>query len=318
MKKIQVTLLTALFLSGMATAQSQLENSGFEQWDDILISEGDTIREPVEWSSLKTSDIESLSDFAPVVCKRSSDAHSGDYSVELTNIEVFSIVANGTVSNGRYHPDLNPELAYIYSDTLDGNWNTPLIIRPDSIAGWFKYVPQENDTLQVIVALHRGYAKQPETDKTVRWIGEAEYKSSLDTGDEWVRFSAPFTYYSDSIPEYVLVVLNSGSGYTPVAGSMARFDDLEMVYNYPSNTPNRLKQPMGSVYVVDHQHLVLQGMEYTRFQTIRIHDLTGKLFWDGTIVTDRVDVSSANLKTGIYVVTLTGKRHVFSQKIMLF
>jgi len=317
MKKIQTTLLTVLLLTGMATAQSQLENSGFEQWDDILISEGDTIREPVEWSSLKTSDIQSLSDFAPVVCKRSNEAHSGDYSVELTNIEVFSIVANGVVTNGRLHPDLNPEIAYIYSDTLDGNWNTPLIIRPDSIAGWFQYAPQENDTLQVIVALHRGFGKQPDADKTNSWIGEAEYKSPLNTGDEWVRFSAPFTYYSDSNPEYVLVVLNSGSGYTPVAGSIARFDDLEMIYNTPQNILDRWKHPEGFIYVVDYQNLVLQGIEHNSFQTIRIHDITGKLVWEGIIAADQVDIASANLKKGIYVVTLAGKSHVFSQKIML-
>lgn len=317
MKKIQTTLLTILLLTGMATAQMQLENSGFEQWDDIFISDEDTIREPVEWSSLKTSDDQQLSVFAPVVCKRSSDAHSGDYSVELTNYEVFSIVANGVVTNGRLHPDFNPEIAYIYTDTMDGQWNAPLIARPDSIAGWFKYTPQEDDTLQVIVALHRGFGKQPDADKTNTWIGEAEYKSPLNTEDEWVRFSAPFSYYSDSIPEYVLVVLNSGSGYTPVAGSIALFDDLKMIYNYPLNTQDRLKHPEVFIYAVDYQHLVLQGLEHASFQTIRIHDITGKMVWEGTIAADQVDIASANLRKGIYVVTLTGKSQVFSQKIML-
>jgi hypothetical protein len=301
----------------LVTAQSQVENSGFEQWDDILIGEGDTIREPVEWSSLKTSDVQALSNFAPVVCKRSNDAHSGDYSVELTNYEVFSIVANGTVTNGRVHPDLNPEIAYIYTDTMDDRWNTPLVTRPDSIAGWFKYTPQGDDTLQVIVALHRGFGKQPDEDKTNTWIGEAEYKSPLNTGDEWVRFSAPFNYYSDSIPEYVLIVLNAGSGYTPVVGSIALFDDLELIYNSPQNTLDRWKHPEGFIYQVDYQHLVLKRMEYSSYQTIRLHDITGKLVWDGTITADQVDISSANLRKGIYVVTLAGKSHIFSQKIML-
>jgi hypothetical protein len=317
MKKIQSTLWIVFLVTGMASAQGQLENSGFEQWDDILIGEEDTIREPVDWSSLKTSDIQALSDFAPVVCKRSSDAHSGDYSVELTNYAVFSIVANGTVTNGRFHPDLDPEIAYLYTDTLDDRWNNPLILRPDSIAGWFKYIPQGNDTLQVIVALHRGFGKQPDEDKTNTWIGEAEYKSPLNTADEWIRFSAPFTYYSDSMPEYALVVLNSGSGYTPVAGSIARFDDLMMIYNYPLNSQDVLKDREGFVYMVNNQQLVLKGIELASFQTLRIHDITGKLVWDGMITADQVDITAANLKKGIYVVTLTGNSHIFSQKIMV-
>ena len=58
-------------------------------------------------------------------------------------------MVNGVATNGRLHPDMNPELAYIFTDTLDNMWNTPFSTRPDSIAGWFKYAPQGNDTLQV-------------------------------------------------------------------------------------------------------------------------------------------------------------------------
>ena len=317
MKKFGTTLLIVILLTGIASAQYQLENSGFEQWDDILVSDEDTIREPVEWSSLKTSDNPTLSALAPVVCKRSSDAHSGEYSVELTSIEVFSIVANGVATNGRVHPDFNPEVAYIFTDTLDDQWNTSLTARPDSIVGWFKYSPQGIDSLQVKIILHQGFGKQPDSDYTDNWIGVAEYKSPLNTEGEWIRFSAPFTYFSDNNPQYVLVVLNSGNEYTPVAGSVALFDDLEMIYNWPQGLLDRPKNPAGFIFVVDYQHLVIQGMEYASFQTIKIHDLTGKLVWTGSVTAEQVDISSANLKKGIYLVTLAGKSNFFSQKIML-
>ena len=317
MKKLWTTSLIVLFISGMATAQNQLENSGFEQWDDVLVSNEDTIREPAEWSSLKTSDDLTLSAFAPVVCKRSSDAHSGEYSVELTSIDVFSIVANGVATNGRIHPDFNTSLAYIYTDTLDEQWNTPLTGRPDSIVGWFKYSPLGDDTLQVKVSLHQGFGKQPDTAYTDNWIGVAEYKSSLNTGSEWIRFSAPYTYFSENKPQYVLVVLNSGNEYTPVAGSVALFDDLEMIYNSPQTSLDRLKNPEGFIFAVDHQHLVIRGMEHSSFQTIKMHDLTGRLVWTGPVTANQVDISSANLRNGIYLVKLAGKSNVFTQKILL-
>jgi len=244
--------MIVLVLSSITIAQNQLENPGFEQWEDILVCESDTIREPIEWSSLKTSDNPSLNSLAPVVCTRSSDAHSGEYSIELTNVLSF-IVANGVATNGLIHPDINPELAYIFTDTLDSQWNTPFNARPDSIAGWFKYAPQGNDTLEVEVVLHRDFGKQPDEEYTENWIGVAEFKSPLNTGNEWIRFSAPFVYFSDTIPEYVLVVLNSGNGYSPIPGSIAFFDDLEMIYNPPQTTRERLNHPEGFIYDADNQ-----------------------------------------------------------------
>lgn len=317
MKKFHTFFVSVFLLSGITVAQDQLENPGFEQWEDVLVSETDTIREPLEWSSLKTSDNDLLIPLAPLVCTRSSDAHSGDYSVKLTNVDAGFLVANGVVTNGRIHADLNTDLAYIFTDTLDDQWNTPLTARPDSIAGWFNYTPQGEDSLQVIVILHRGFGKQPDADSVNNWIGMAEYRSPLNTEGEWYRFSTPFIYFSDSIPEYILIILNSGNGYAPVAGSIALFDDFEMIYNSPQTSLDRLEQTEGYIYAPDYRSLVIRGMDHTRFQTIRIHDITGKLVWDGTVNSHQVDISSAHLRKGIYVITLNGKSRVFSQKIML-
>ncbi len=316
MKKLWTTSLIVLLLAGFATAQSQLENPGFEDWEDILAGSGDTIREPVDWSSLKTSDNPALSALAPVVTARSSDAHSGMYSIKLTNVLSF-IVANGVATNGQVHPDLVASSAFIFTDTLDGQWNTPFTVRPDSIAGWIKYAPQSDDTLQVKVALHQGFGKQPDANYADKWIGAAEYKSPLNTGDEWVRFSAPFVYFSDENPEYILVVLNSGNEYNPIAGSVALIDDLEMIYNPAQSTPSRLNNQTGFIFAVNNQYLVIRGIAYASFQTIMIHDLTGKLIWTGTVTANRVDVSSAYLREGIYMVTLAGKSNVLTQKIMI-
>ncbi len=316
MKKFGTTALMMVLLSTMAFAQSQLENSGFEQWENILVGSGDTIREPVEWSSLKSSDNSSLSSLSPVVLKRSSDAHTGNYSIELTNILSF-IVVNGVATNGLVHPDFNASLAYIFTDTVNDQWNTPLTARPDSIAGWFKYAPEGADTLQVKIILHRGFGKQPDADFTNNWIALSEYLSPLNTGSEWVRFSAPFTYFSDDDPQYVLVVLNSGNEYTPVDGSVALFDDLEMIYNSPQSSPDIQKNSEGFIYVANRRHLAIQGLDLTNFRTINLYDLTGKLVWAGSVTSDQVDISTANLKKGIYLVTLAGQSHLFSQKIIL-
>lgn len=297
-------------------AQDQLENPGFEHWEDILVSANDTIREPLEWSSLKTSDDPTLSAMAPVVCKRSSDAHSGEYSVQLTNVLSF-IVANGVVASGIVHPNLVPQLANIHTDTLDDRWNMPLTTRPDSIVGWFKYTPQGKDTLQVKAVLHRGYAQQPDAAYETNWTGVAEFLSPLNTEGDWVRFAAPFEYFSDETPEYILVVLNSGNAYAPVAGSVALFDDLELVYNAEPTSLERTREREVTIYATGYHQLMIRGMEDEDLRSARIYEITGKLVWEGPVTSGQADISSAGLRRGIYVVTLTGKQRVYSQKIML-
>ncbi|MFO7670388.1 MAG: PCMD domain-containing protein [Bacteroidales bacterium] len=316
MKRIQTFWLFAILLCSIASAQTQLENAGFELWEDILVSDPDTIREPVDWSSLKTSDNPSLSTLAPVVCFRSNESHSGNYSLQLMNIQSF-IVANGVATNGRLHPSIISADSYIFTDTIDGQWNTPFTGRPDSLAGWFNYSPQGGDNFQIQVTLHQGFGKRPDPDDTENWVAEAEYTSPLDTEGGWARFSTPIHYFNETNPEYVLIVLNSGNGFEPVVGSVLLVDDLEMIYNSPQSNPDRLKQTKGYIYVVENRQLILKGLDPSQFQNIDIYDISGKLLWAGKLTADQFNIAPANLGTGLYLFKLSGRDIIFTQKVLL-
>lgn len=297
-------------------AQDQLENPGFEEWEDIAASPTDTIREPVQWSSLKTSDDPALTPLAPVVCTRSNMAHTGNHSVKLTNVEVFGIAANGIVTNGRIHPNITPALAYTYTDTVNEQWHTKFTSRPDSITGWYMYAPQGNDSLQVKLTLHQGYGQQPDDDEEANWIGVAEFKSGTNTEGVWERFSVPFTYFSEEIPEYVLVVISSGNAYNAIANSAAYFDDLEMIYNstHAGVTPEK---PAGFIAVAGLRKLWIKDMDMADFDRIRVFNITGKMVWNSRLDSEWIDLSRAQLPQGIYVVNLSGSRNVFTQKVIL-
>jgi hypothetical protein len=316
MKNILMAFVAIVSFLNITRAQNQLENPGFEEWEDVLIGATDTIREPLNWSSLKTSDDVNLNPLAPVVCKRSNQAHTGSYSVQLTNILTL-LVANGTVTNGRVHPNLLTSLAYMYTDTIDERWNTPFTGRPDSITGWFKYLPQPSDTLEVLAVLHRGYGKQPDANYLNNWIAQAHFRSGINSGSQWVRFSAPFIYFSDQTPQYALVILNSGNGFTPVAGSIAWFDDLQM--NYNSNPAPALEHavPAEFIYTLDNQTIVLKTDQPEPYTMASITDITGRLVWKGPVSSDHIDISSAGLKKGIYLILLTGRNIRFTSKIMV-
>lgn len=315
MKKPTTLLLLGLCLGFVSFAQDQLENAGFEEWENILATPTDTIREPLEWSSLKTSDNGTLAALAPVVCARSNEAHSGNYSLKLTNVASF-LVANGIATNGRVHPDINTALAYTFTDTVNEEWHTKLTSRPDSITGWYQYTPQGGDSLQVKVTLHQGFGKQPDQDFENTWIGAAEFKSGTNTAGAWTRFSAPFIYYSGEAPAYALVVISSGNAYAAVAGSTALFDDLELVYSASSVT-NQLPEQEGFVAVTGPRTLWIRNMDPSDFQQIRIYSMTGQVVWSGRIDSERIELTGTDTGRGIYVIRLTGPQRIHTQKVLL-
>jgi hypothetical protein len=314
MKKYVIVWLAATSIGYMALAQDQLENAGFENWDEIGISATDTIREPVDWSSLKTSDNESLSTLAPVVCWRSGSAHSGSFSVKLENIATL-VIANGAVTTGRVHPDINTSKAYMFTDPNDGRWNNPFTSRPDSIAGWFKYIPQGSDSMQVKVVLHRGNGREPDTEYLGDRIASINFRTGVNTGNQWMRFSAPFIYTSDQSPQYALVILNSGNGYTPVAGSIAYFDDLVMIYNPVSLKKETITDVF--LYLQGDHAILIQGGDPDQYMAARIVDITGRQVWSGPVTSGRIDTGRADLKNGIYIVSMTGKNLTLTQKIVV-
>src|SRR5690554_2327413 len=101
MKKT-LLFISAILLASTINAQQQLQNPGFEDWDDV----GTPKQEPTNWSSLKTAD--ALASLTPEVLSRVT-GRTGDWAVELEVKSVFLINANGLMTNGRVHASMRSE-----------------------------------------------------------------------------------------------------------------------------------------------------------------------------------------------------------------
>jgi hypothetical protein len=132
----------------------------------------------------------------------------------------------------------------------------------------------------------------------------------------WRRFSVPFTYLSDSDPEFVLVVMSSGNAYAAVANSVAHFDDLEMIYN-STHTGVNYEKAAGYIALNGPRTLWIREMDIADFDQIRVFNITGKQVWESRIDSERINISQANLPQGIYIVSLNGPKKVFTQKLLL-
>jgi hypothetical protein len=303
-------LLLALGLSLGLSAQ-QIENPGFENWENA----GTVKDEPVDWSSIKTCDDPLIASVAPVTFDQSTDAHTGNFSLKIYNVKVFGIVATGAICNGRFHAEMNLDSSYSFTVQDNPLWNTHITTRPDSLAGWFKFFPNDNDKAQFKVILHVDDGTLPENGTFDNWVGMAYYKTEPGvTYDTWTRFSVPFEYYKDIAPEFLLCVINSGDSTDAVDSSYLLTDDLELIYKssgiddpiVPGSWINCYKNRLDIGLLSDEEFL---GRPFTLFS------LTGQSVFSTVLNSRQVPLPA--LPPGVYIATLQGKSRQFNQKIMI-
>jgi len=222
------TLVISASISSLSVAQPQILNAGFETWGGL----GTGTEEPDEWSSIKTSDGGTVvNNFAPQVCWRSDDGHTGSYSLNVRTVTSLIGAANGIVTCGRVHAELDPANGRVFTEATDPQWNQPLISRPDSLVGWYKTTVMTGDHPTVDAIIHTGAASIPENGTIGNWVGAANWDAPSVTVGEWTRFSVPFNYLSAGAPEYLLMVMTSGDSLISQIGTQSWYDDIALIYN---------------------------------------------------------------------------------------
>lgn len=310
-KKIFLSLGICLLFS--FSFSQQVENGGFEEWEEVGL--GPEIIEPVNWSTIKTSDDPTISSLAPITWERSTDAHSGQYSVRLHNTSTLGIPVSGTMSNGQYHPNLNTELAYVFTNTEDPLWNTQYTYRPDSIVFWVKYFPDGDDTLQFQALLHVGEATLP--PKPENLPNQVAYNRADigETLENWTRVSLAFEYFDNRTPEYLLIIITSGNGTTPNVGSIAYYDDIEIIQGQAIHE-NPLEQV--SVYFENNTLHIRNLPEDLRKQsTLDIVDLAGRTLWESKIHSNDIVIEPSLNLNGIYMLKISAEKNVINRKIYI-
>jgi Putative carbohydrate metabolism domain len=302
----------AIALLPLVVFSQQLENPGFENWENA----GTVKDEPVDWSSIKTSDDPGISAVAPVTFSRCDTAHSGNYSLRLYNVSVFGLIATGAITNGRFHAEFNLDSSYSYTQSDDPRWHTPFTARPDSLSGWFQFYAQGDDRAQFKVILHVDECKLPANGTMDNWIGMAVFVTEPGvTYDTWTKFTVPFDYYSDGIPEYELSVLNSGDSTTAVEASMLLADDLQLIYPASGISEQRIAVPFLSITSNALMIDIKNESEYLN-QWFYLIDVAGQTVLTMQLGGNRVELPD-RLQPGVYVAVLKGKSRQYSQKVMV-
>ncbi|MBK9764545.1 MAG: hypothetical protein IPO87_14640 [Flavobacteriales bacterium] len=140
--------------------------------------------EAVEWSSVKDQRWWWADDtFAPQLCWRSTDAHTGSYSLNLPHTVTSAVgAATRLLTNGRVHAGFTIANSYVFSDLVTAEWNTVCGSRPDSLIGWYKASPASGDRAKVTALMHVEQGKLPMFDTYPNWVGAAAWGANGDSG----------------------------------------------------------------------------------------------------------------------------------------
>lgn len=238
MKKT-LLLLAATLACAAASAQYQLPNGGFEEWD------GNATSEPASWNTFSSSD-GSLASLA------SSNHHyrrnggrpgtDGSFYLTIYTQSIFGIKANGNMTTGRIHAGAMQAASsenYNYTQRSNANHCQPFTGTPDSMYVWVSYyAASATSQAQVSAILHGDNdfkAPNQEGDASL-YCGKAQAAVSRTTTSassmQWQQLKVPFVYDGTASASYMLV--NLTTNITPGGGDAndsLSVDDIEFIYS---------------------------------------------------------------------------------------
>jgi len=231
-------LVAALSLPRLEAQFNQVNNSGFETWQNL----GASTEEPTEWNSFMTAE-GGFSGFAGQQLRRSVSTRpgsTGSYSAILWSKSTVGVNANGNLTTGRVNMgSTSPTNSSNYNSTktADPNFSETLGDTPDSLEFWVKYKPGNGGDLgRLRAVIHDTYDYRDPSGSDANGPNHIVGDATLNfpaTSNAWVRKCIPFNYTGPaSSPDYILISVTTcmtPGGCTD--HDSLYIDDLRMIYN---------------------------------------------------------------------------------------
>ena len=231
----------------------QMPNSDFETWSTATDNNA-----PKHWHGFESVKGK-LSGTAKsktklVSSKNVRPGSKGLTSAVVTSTKVFTVIANGTMTNGvlnagsMYAADAsNHSETDLSSTSKDANGDpfaTPMYAKPDSVKFWMRFTQAKAQASYPYAAFNAvitdgTYYQDPENKTYTNKVAvAAPNKADMTVGD-WRLVSCPFDYasYATNGAEAKAILLTVSTNATPGKGSYSNgvadsvyVDDLELVY----------------------------------------------------------------------------------------
>ncbi len=222
----------------------------------------------------------------PILVTKTTDAHSGNFAVELLSDTGTVQPPFGTgIQGDTIMGELQLNLINGFSST-----KYPFAYRPDSLVGYAKgTVAAFSNNFNLIMV-------QLSNNGTT--IGQAFYVAQNSISN-YTRFATNFSYTSGLTPDSMTFIILAGNPGNPEPGNIFYVDDLLMVYN-PLGINNISEKTTFKIYpnpVQDKLNIFTNGSKET---FIKIYNNTGETIKEIPINKDFTTVTLSDLSSGLY------------------
>lgn len=269
---LSITTITA-FAVFTATAQNAIPNANFESW---------TGNDAASWDNLNDIPL-SLGVGSCVKATAPADIHGGSAAIILTTKSILSNIAPGTAATGTI--DFNTQ-------QVTGGVSFNLL--PDSLTGWYKYIPAGNDAGNIVGILFNANRDT---------IAVATFFPA-GTVSTYTYFKTAFTYRLSETPTEALFVLASNGRTGGVANTKLYVDDLGLVYN-PTVGVDEASADKIAVYPNPVSENLFVNMAGVQGANVSIFDITGKKVIQHNLTEKLNSINVASLANGMYVYQLS-------------
>ena len=263
-KNYILTLLIVLVSAYCAHCQIIVPNGNFETWQNV----GAIDEEPTSWNGNQTGS--GFASLHPQTCFREeTNPHSGSYCLRLDNDSFFGTPAQAQATTGKIHyPSTNSADNYISTVTLDPDFNSPFVGRPDSLVGWFRFNQGGTDIGEINAYLHDStdFSVPDQGGAASFEIAVAQFNTPSSNVVGWTRFSMPFSYSTgpigNAIPTHLLLICSaSNNAASANSFTILWIDDLEVIYCTPTTSTINVSEcdsyssPSGKVWTSSNTYI---------------------------------------------------------------
>ncbi|MCH8904242.1 MAG: T9SS type A sorting domain-containing protein [Bacteroidetes bacterium] len=277
MKTKQALIAIFLLLIGVSNSFSQISNSGFELWNNM-----GTYDDPQNWWTLNSM---SAGAYYPIT--KSTDHYPssvGTYSVRiennpalLPNLEAFGVIATD--------PPFGPAFA------VSGH--------PTSFTGYYKFLPQNGDTMYVNLLLYQSgtvvaFAKFTDTATASNWTSFNISISAYATADSGLITLAAFNAETPvNIPHGNSVLYIDNLSFDSLISSVIQIgQDVSMVTIYPNPVKNELNI----------------SLKNNHGANVIVYDLMGKMVKELTFNQETITIDLTDLQSGLYLYRINDEK----------
>ncbi len=302
---IILTALSVIIFSGSSFAQDVIPNASFEQW---------TGGEPDLWN---TSNMMVLITPFTTVVRETNNPQSGTACARLQTVTQIAFPLPTPISIPGMMTLGELSIDYV-NQTASITGGTPFTGVPQSLTGFFKYLPTTSDNCFLGFGLFRWNNGTRDT------IGYA-YKTVSDTTNDWTAFEVPLDYQIWETPDTMNVVFLASNALDglPHGGTKLWVDNLSLVYGAVSiegiSFPDEFKLYADGQKRLLIIHPDLNQLEMAGFE---IYDMAGHLCirQNSSVQNTDLTINIEELAPGTYVfrANIPGKKPFANKFTILY